>query len=77
MAIFRISVVNEHFRSSNDRECASEEAARRLAIASALAIAAEEVTAGKDFFGAEVTIESGETKLVRFVVSAGASALQI
>ena len=76
MRTFRITVINEHFRTCNDHELASVEAARKQGIKAALAIGADEVNSGKPFFGAEVRIEDGDEKFGRFVVSVGVSPLQ-
>lgn len=76
MPTFRISVVNQTFRASNDHELASFEHARKHGIGAALAIGAEEVTGGEPYFAAEVLVENGQKLLGRFVVSVGSSPLQ-
>ena len=43
---------------------------------SALDIAAEQVSAGKPFFGAEVALARGDERLSRMVVSVGAAPLK-
>lgn len=75
--MFRITVTNEHFRSSNNHECADQAGARRHAITSALLIAAEQVSDDEPFFGAEVTLHSGRTLIQRLVIAAGASPLKM
>ena len=75
MPTYEITVVNEEFSSSNEHECADQQVARKHAIASALAIGAEQVAAGKPFFGAEVTLQEGNKLLGRFVIAIGASPL--
>ena len=76
MPTFRISVVNQTFRASNDHELASFDEARKQGIKAALAIGADEVANGEPYFGAEVLVEDGDETLGRFVVSVGASPLQ-
>jgi hypothetical protein len=77
MPKFTITVVNEEFSSSDTRDCMDFESARKLAVSSALAIGAEQVSAGKPFFGAEVSLHQGKTLISRFVVCSGASPLKI
>lgn len=77
MPLFTISIVNEKFSSSTESECPDAEAARRHAIAAAIAIGSEEVAAGKPFFGALITVEQDVEVLCRFVVSLGASPLNV
>lgn len=76
MPTFRISVTNQTFRSSNQHDLPTLEAARRHGIRAALAIGVDEVTDGNPYFGAEVLVEDEEKTLHRFVVSIGASSLQ-
>lgn len=73
---FRVTVVDEHFVAEDDFEAADEQAALAKALRSALDIAAEQVSAGKPFFGAEVTLSRGEAVLSRMVVSVGVSPLK-
>ena len=76
MPTFRISVVDQAFRASNDHELASFDEARKHGIKAALAIGAGEVANGEPYFGVEVLVEDGDETLGRFVVSVGASSLQ-
>jgi hypothetical protein len=76
MPMYRITVVNQTFRASNEHECPSTDAAREHGIRAALAIGSDEVTKGKPFFGAEVRVENGDEILGRFLVSIGSSPLQ-
>lgn len=76
MPTFRISVINQTFRSSNEHDLPTLDAARKHGIRAALAIGTDEVADGHPFFGAEVRVEDGEEMLGRFVVSVGASPLQ-
>lgn len=76
MPKYQISLVNDEFHSREEINCPDIVAARKQAIASALAIASDVVAGGKPYFGAEVTLaEDGEVRS-RFVVSAGASMLK-
>lgn len=75
MQTYRISVINQTFRASNQHDLPSFEAARIHGIKSALEIGAEEVINGSPFFGAEILVEDGNELLGRFVVSIGASQL--
>jgi hypothetical protein len=77
VATFKVTIVNEEFTSSNELECADQLSARKQAISGAFAIAAEQVAAGKPFFGAEVSLEEGNRKIARFVFAAGASPLTL
>lgn len=76
MPTFRISVVNQTFRATNDHELASFDHARQHGIRAALAIGTEEVSNGEPYFGAEVIVEDGDKMLGRFVVSVGATSIQ-
>jgi hypothetical protein len=48
----------------------------KAAISSALAIAADQVSHGSPFFGAEVTIAQGKEQIGRYLVSVGAAPLK-
>ena len=76
MPSFNVTVLNEHFVSKEKLQAADEPSALEAAIKSALDIAAEQVSAGKPFFGAEVTLARGEERLSRMVVSVGAAPLK-
>ena len=76
MPTYRVSIVNEHFSHSGDEEAPDVVKAWQKAIASAIAIAAEQVSHGSPFFGAEVTVEEGNKTIGRYVVSVGASPLK-
>jgi hypothetical protein len=76
MATYQVSVVNEHFSSSNEHDCEDVVAAWKNAISGALAIAAEQVSNGNPFFGAEVTLKEGQKRIGRYVISVGASPLK-
>lgn len=76
MATFRISIVNEHYSATNEQEADDVVKAWRQAIRAALDIAADQVSHGAPFFGAEVTLDEGKKRVGRFVVSVGASPLK-
>jgi hypothetical protein len=77
MPIFTIKVVNETFSSSNEHEARSVDTATTQALRAALQIGTGEVLEGKQFFAAEVKVETANEVVGRFVVSIGASPLQI
>ena len=77
MAGFTITIINEEFTASEERECSDPQAARAHAVKAALDIAAEQVAAGRPFCGAHVTIREGDgEELIQLVVSAGAAPLK-
>ena len=76
MPTFRLRTVNKHFSFANDVELASFEAARSEALKGALEVGTEEVCNGKEFFGAEITIENDGEVVQRLMVAVGASPLQ-
>lgn len=77
MAIYTISIDNETFSSSDKHEGHSLDTATAQALEGALRIGAEEVVRGEKFFAAEVKVETEDQLVRRFVVSIGASPLQI
>ena len=76
MPNFRVSVVNQHFSSSNDHEFPDLEAARKHAIQGAIAIGTDEVIGGEEHFVAELILDQEGRRIERFVISVGASPLQ-
>lgn len=76
MPKFQITVHNEDFTSSDELDCQSNEDALKEGIKSAISIASDQVSAGKPFFGAVITLEEGKKELLRYVVSVGASRLK-
>ena len=76
MPAFQITVHNEDFTASEECDCASNEDALKQGLKSAIAIASEQVSSGKPFFGAEVKLEQGNKELIRYVVAVGASRLK-
>lgn len=67
---------NEDFTSSDDYDCESNVDALKQGIKSAIAIAGDQVSSGKPFFGAELTLEEGNKQLIRYIVAVGASPLK-
>jgi hypothetical protein len=76
MEKFRVSIVNEHFSASEEQESTDVVKAWQVAIRSAITIAADQVSHGNPFFGAEVTLEQGNKRLGRYVVSVAAAPLK-
>lgn len=77
MPTYRVTVLNEHFESSEDHRCEHVEDAIKAALKGALDIATEQVASGKPFFGAEVTLSKGNEMLSQMVIAVGASSLKI
>lgn len=75
MPTYRVTIVNEHFSQEGEQEAADNIDAWKKAIASAIEIAADQVSHGNPFFGAEVLLESGDEQIGRYVVSVGATPL--
>lgn len=75
MPTYRLSIVNEHFSQSAEQEARDVVEAWQKAIGSAIAIAADQVSHGNPFFGAEVTLEEGNKQIGRYVVAVGATPL--
>lgn len=73
---FTIAIVNDEFNSCEEQECKDIMAARERAVGATLTIAAEQVKAGKPYFGAVVTVSQEGEEIASFVVSAGATKLQ-
>jgi hypothetical protein len=76
MPTYRVAIVNEHFSQEGEQEARDKVEVWRKAIASAIAIGGDQVSHGNPFFGAEVTIEEGNRKIGRYVVSVGATPLK-
>lgn len=76
MASYRISIINEHFSSEAELGATDELGAWQEAIKSAITIAADQVSHGNPFFGAEVRLEEGSKLVGRYVVSVGATPLK-
>lgn len=75
MPTYRLSIVNEHFSQSAEQEARDVVEAWQKAIGAAIAIAADQVSHGNPFFGAEVTLEEGNKQIGRYVVAVGATPL--
>jgi transcription elongation GreA/GreB family factor len=76
MPTYRVSIVNEHFSADQEQEAPSVVEAWQRAIRSAVVIAADQVSHGNPFFGAEVTLDEGNKRIGRYVVSVGATPLK-
>lgn len=76
MPIYRVTIVNEHFSASEEQDSPDVVKAWESAIRSAITIAADQVSHGNPFFGAEVTLEEGNKRLGRYVVSVGSTPLK-
>jgi hypothetical protein len=76
MPTYKISIVNEHYSASEEQEAADVSKAWQQAIGSAILIAQDQVSHGNPFFGAEVTLDEGNKRIGRYVVSVGATALK-
>ncbi len=75
MPSYRVTIVNEHFSQTAEHEAPDMMRAWQDAIKSAIDIAADQVSHGNPFFGAEVTLEEDNKKVGRYVVSVGATPL--
>jgi hypothetical protein len=75
MPKYRITIVNEHFSQSAEQAAPDVIEAWQKAIGSAIAIAADQVSHGNPFFGAEVTLDEGNKRIGRYVVAVGATPL--
>jgi hypothetical protein len=73
---YTVTIVNEHFSQSGEHEARDNIEAWKSAISSAITIAADQVSHGNPFFGAEVTVSQGKEQLGRYLVSVGATPLK-
>ena len=76
MASYTVTIVNEHFSSTGEQESSDNIQAWKQAISSAITVAAEQVSHGNPFFGAEVTVTQGNEQIGRYIVSVGATPLK-
>ena len=76
MVTYRLTIVNEHFSQEGELEAPDMLEAWQKAITSTIAIAGDQVSHGNPFFGAEVTIEEGNKRIGRYIVSVGATPLK-
>jgi hypothetical protein len=76
MTTYRIHITNEHFDQSAEIDASDAKEAWQKAIGSAITIAADEVSNGVPFFGAEITLHQDSQRVGRYVVSVGAAPLK-
>jgi hypothetical protein len=76
MPSYTVTIVNEHFSQTGEQESSDNIAAWQDAIASTITIAADQVSHGNPFFGAEVTLAQGKEQIGRYLVSVGATPLK-
>ena len=76
MPSYTVTIVNEHFSQTGEQEAADNVAAWKGAITSAITIAADQVSSGNPFFGAEVTVAQGKEQIGRYLVSVGSTPLK-
>ncbi|TCJ38393.1 hypothetical protein [Parafrankia sp. BMG5.11] len=76
MTTFRIEIINEHFEQSAELEASDVITAWRKAMQSTITIAADQVSHGNPFFGAEVKLTEGKKQIGRYIVSVGATPLK-
>ena len=76
MPNYTVTIINEHFSQTGEQEANDNVEAWKKAIASAITIAADQVSHGNPFFGAEVTVAQGEEQVGRYLVSVGATPLK-
>jgi hypothetical protein len=76
MATYRLSITNGHFSDAMDLKAGDEMRAWQEAIKATITIAADQVSHGSPFFGAEVRLDEGERLVGRYVVSVGATPLK-
>lgn len=76
MPSYTVTIVNEHFSQTGEQESRDNIDAWKAAISGAITIAAEQVSHGNPFFGAEVTVAHGKEQLGRYLVSVGATPLK-
>jgi hypothetical protein len=76
MPTYQIEIINEHFSQSADLEARDVVTAWQKAMSSTITIAADQVSHGNPFFGAEVKLSEGGKQIGRYVVSVGATPLK-
>jgi len=76
MPTYRVSIINEHFSQDGEQEAPDVVTAWQKALRATIEIAADEVSHGNPFFGAEVKLEEGNKQIGRYVVSVGATPLK-
>jgi hypothetical protein len=76
MPSYTVTIVNEHFAQTGDQDARDNIEVWKKAISGAIAIAADQVSHGNPFFGAEVTVAQGDKQIGRYLVSVGATPLK-
>ena len=76
MPSYNVTIINEHFSQTGEQEARDNIEAWKNVIASTISIAAEQVSHGNPFFGAEVTLTQGNEQVGRYLVSVGATPLK-
>jgi hypothetical protein len=76
MPNYTVTIVNEHFSQRGNQEARDNIEIWKVAISSAITIAADQVSHGNPFFGAEVTVAQGKEQIGRYLVSVGATPLK-
>lgn len=76
MPSYTVTIVNEHFSQTGEHEATDNIQVWKSAVATAITIAAEQVSHGNPFFGAEVTIAQGDEQIGRYLVAVGATPLK-
>lgn len=76
MPTFQLEIVNEHLVQSGELQAPDVSGAWKKAVESAITIAADQVSHGNSFFGAEITLAEGDKHIGRYVVSVGATPLK-
>lgn len=76
MPTYKLEIVNEHFAQSGELQASDVSGAWTKAIESGITIAADQVSHGKPFFGAELTLSEGNKRVGRYVLSVGATSLK-
>jgi hypothetical protein len=76
MPTYTVTIVNGHFAQTGEQEARDNVEVWKAAISSAITIAADQVSHGNPFFGAEVTVAQGKEQIGRYLVSVGATPLK-
>lgn len=76
MPTYTVTIINGHFSQTGEQESRDNIEAWKSAISSAITIAADQVSNGNPFFGAEVTVTLGKEQIGRYLVSVGATPLK-
>jgi hypothetical protein len=75
MPRYRIHMINAEFKSCDDGEYPSAEAAEKAAIVSAARVASESIAAGEKTAAVEIRIEDGDHIVAHHVVNLSVSPL--